>query len=78
MKLEFETKVTVWDAITIPMQDFQDDKTTGEYNIIYTDIPKSTAVSEMNRRTNRILDAKYEKANIDQYIQECMDLNIKQ
>ena len=67
MKLDFET------GVTVPMRGFWDEKKTNEYNIIYTDIPESTAISEMNNRTNRILDAKYEKTNIDQYVQECIE-----
>ena len=75
MQLDFEKGVTVWDGISVPMRDFRDEGKSNEYNLIYTDIPESEAVNSLNERTNRILDAKYEKANIEEYVQECTDLD---
>ena len=70
MQLDFEKGVTVWDGIAVPMRDFRAEGKSNEYNLIYTDIPESQAVKEMAERTNKILDAKYEKANLKQVIKK--------
>ena len=36
-------------------------KMEGELNTLYTDLPESEHVKDMNARTNRILDADYKK-----------------
>ena len=50
----------------------------GEVNILYTHLPEAEHIKDMNKRTNRILDANYEKANIDAYMQEYNKLNEKE
>ena len=60
------------------MKDYDDVRKflRGEVNSLYTDIPESTHVQEMNERTNKILDATYVPGNVDKYIKEnCSDLS---
>ena len=42
----------------------------GEVNTLFTDLPESTHIDNMNKRTTRILDAKYEKVDINKYLCE--------
>ena len=61
-----------WDHIKVPMKDYEHicGLLAGEVNTLYTDLPESDHIKDMNKRTNRILDANYEKANIDTYMEE--------
>ena len=45
-----------------------------ELNTLYTDLPEPAHVSDMNTRTNCILDADNQKAYIDEYLKEYQKL----
>ena len=42
----------------------------GEVNSLYTDIPESTHIQDMNKQTNKILDAKYKPNKVKKYVEE--------
>ena len=70
--LNFEEGIIQWDSAKIPMKDYEHVRSLleGEINTLYTDLPESKHVGEMNARTNRILDANYSKSDIDAYVKE--------
>ena len=43
-------------------------KLSGEINALFMDLPESKIMEASNQRSNGILDAKYEKANINGYV----------
>ena len=53
------------------------DTTVEEINT-YSNEAESKAVTEASNRITHILDAKYEKANLDEYVNQCTNLNIEQ
>ena len=48
MQLDFEKGGTVWDGISVPMQDFRNEGKSNEYNLIFTEVPESEAVNSLN------------------------------
>ena len=42
----------------------------GELNTLYTDLPELVHVKDMNTCTNRLLDADYKKADLDEYLKD--------
>ena len=80
--LLFSEGMMTWDHLKVPMVDFRTvQKSSGhkEVNVLYTDQEESPAVHHMSNRATRILDANYQKADIDSYLlEECEDLSEKQ
>jgi hypothetical protein len=78
----FSEGMMTWDHIKVPMVDFmtfQNSKGQKEVNMLYTDQEESPAVHHMSNRATKILDANYQKANVDNYLEEeCDDLTEKQ
>ena len=80
INIRFEEGIIQWDHVKVPMKDYEHVRSVlaGEVNTLYTDLPESDHIKDMNQRTNRILDANYEKADIDAYMQEYNKLNEKE
>ena len=77
LDLLFSESVMTWDDVRVPMKDFSTIKksTEKEANVLYTDLDESQAVQNMSRRTTRILDAQYQRANLAEYLEEeCAEL----
>ena len=72
INLNFKTGIVEWNELRVPMKDYNSvrDLLHGEVNTLFTDLLDSTHIDKMNKRTTRILDAKYEKADIDEYLRE--------
>ena len=68
----FDEGILQWDSVKVPMKDYEHIRgmLEGELNTLYTDLLESEHVQNMNARTNRILDAEYNKADIDKYLKE--------
>ena len=67
--LRFSDNTITWDDHSMPFKD-TDDKSLNTYHI-----QDSFSVDEASERIKRILDAKYEAANLDDVIQDCTHLS---
>ena len=65
MKMDFEKKTLTWDELEVPMQDRR--VTAREFMEVYI---QSTNLKEAEKRTEEILDAHYEKGDINEAIPE--------
>ena len=68
--IRFKEDLLQWDLVKVPMKDYEPVRNllAGEVNTLYTNLPESDHIKDMNKRTNPILDTNYEKADIDAYI----------
>ena len=68
----FSQDAISWEGVTVPMKSID---ATLEDSFYINDSP---AVDEATARMKQILDAKYEPANLDQIVAECVNLNDEQ
>ena len=68
----FSNNTVIWDHKQTPLK-LQDAKEAIDYHLV-----NSPAVKEATERIKRILNAKYEKANIDEVAKGCTNLNKEQ
>jgi hypothetical protein len=72
IKLDFQDSTITWDEATMPFKSKEDTFETGFY------LADSAAVQDSTERIKRILDAKYEKINIRQYVKDIKHLTTAQ
>ena len=81
IKLDFENKVISWEDEDLPMKDSNSIINMNKSKMLnmFMTVIESEAVRNATERTTRILDAKYEKADLKELVdQECRHLNNKE
>jgi len=75
MSLDFSQHIVTWDNATITMKDVASvtQLHKNDHNSFYwqDDSAETEALKSSTERIKRILDAKYEKANLDELVREC-------
>jgi hypothetical protein len=74
IEFSFRNNTVTWDDAEIAMR--HPDTTVEEINT-YSNEAESKAVTDASNRITCILDAKYEKANLDEYVSQCTNLNLE-
>jgi len=75
IEFSFKHNTVTWDDAEIAM--WHPDTTVEEINT-YGNEAESNAVTKASNCIKHILDAKYEKANLDDYTNQCTNLNVEQ
>ena len=71
MDVLYSEDAVVWDGVRPPMQKIQNGKWT-DLNLMYQEDPE--AIKEQSIRLGRILDANYEKADLEQEVDKLIHL----
>ncbi|HEY9708671.1 MAG TPA: reverse transcriptase family protein, partial [Oculatellaceae cyanobacterium] len=74
----FSTNTIQWRGVSVPMRDYGDLRSRHAVHLIYLENFESEMAQAMSSRVNRILDAKYEKADLVQLSQNCTHLSEQQ
>ena len=83
--LDFEEKQIRWEGDSISMRDYYTEIPTrripldkSEIHTVMARHPEPTATAEATARVTKILDAKYEQANLEEIVAKAMRLNSEQ
>ena len=78
MILNWNDLTMTWDEATIVMPEYGTITNRNEANAMYLDLAESMAVKESSERTERILEARYEKADLNKLVNDCDHLTNNQ
>ena len=73
--LKYSTNSIIWDDVEIPMKSLDDVRSDTIMTCLYNYCYESNAVQDATNRVQRILDAKYEKADLDEVVSKAQHLN---
>ena len=78
MDICFSTSTIQWRGVSVPMREYGDLRSRQVAHLIYLENFESELTQAVSSRVNRILDAKYEKADLVQITGHCSHLTKSQ
>lgn len=75
MDILYSDNIVTWDDLKLPMQEVTSKEKLIDFNAIIEDKAESASVKEQMSRLTRILDANYEKPDIDKEVDKMTHLN---